>query len=505
MAISGRDEGIVSPTSSARSRVACTRRPRVVVGCASAAVLLIVVLVVLTILLASSGGGVAGRHFYHCRSDLELGPVLADKRKGLAVDDDTYLRCPASIPAVWPNTYEPLSSIRLFKAWDSNWPDAEQQASWQAVVDLVKSSNMKVLIGTQISCSEEADDADWANVKTLLQMLGPEHVMGVAIGNELELLQYKDKDIVPHSCVQRIWGGYLIRKIDEHVRELDSLSGFSHVPITSAFGGAMLSTEPFWNVPGAKVLDLFQTVIRKYGSRWVYSLNIYPYFDPSNYLDHGSTDQCSQSLSRSLCWDEPATCLFPAIVQTMRQRMRMVSKKNNVLWVTETGWSWPMSDTLKGKPLSRCADFSSERALREFYSGFLSWNMQINGSQGPDHVFYFTARDSNNFGHHEYFGLVTDCGETMCKLQAGGTPSPTRVPSPPLRPSSTPQPKPTNKAACSDNIRCLGLLGDCCPTQEGVYLGCCAEAACDAHPNCSGMWGDCCPTADGQFLWCCMS
>jgi len=45
-------------------------------------------------------------------------------------------------------------------------------------------------------------------------------------------------------------------------------------------------------------------------------------------------------------------------------------------------------------------------------------------------------------------------------------------------PSSTPKEKSvetSGSSACSDNAKCakLGLIGECCPTKQGVKLGCC--------------------------------
>jgi hypothetical protein len=117
--------------------------------------------------------------------------------------------------------------------------------------------------------------------------------------------------------------------------------------------------------------------------------------------------------------------------------------------------------------------------------------------------------------------------------------------------SSVPWPEPSAKAgspmaACSANPGCAGLAGlqgDCCPTTEGMLLGCCSDLhappapppappapppeskvesdgedaaslgkhkevggeSCDANSDCVnlGLTGDCCPTADGTLLGCC--
>merc|ERR1719469_958455 len=59
--------------------------------------------------------------------------------------------------------------------------------------------------------------------------------------------------------------------------------------------------------------------------------------------------------------------------------------------------------------------------------------MNINSAfRGPDHVFYFTMRDSQNFGKAESFGLMGDgdplqwCTNTTCKIQRSNSPPPSR-------------------------------------------------------------------------------
>eukprot|EP00443_Scrippsiella_acuminata_P055780 CAMPEP_0115533138 /NCGR_PEP_ID=MMETSP0271-20121206/85957_1 /TAXON_ID=71861 /ORGANISM="Scrippsiella trochoidea, Strain CCMP3099" /LENGTH=111 /DNA_ID=CAMNT_0002965491 /DNA_START=134 /DNA_END=470 /DNA_ORIENTATION=- len=63
------------------------------------------------------------------------------------------------------------------------------------------------------------------------------------------------------------------------------------------------------------------------------------------------------------------------------------------------------------------AEFSSRQVYETYYKNFLSWDLQMGDMRGPDHVFYFTMRDSVNFGMEEHFGLIGQCGETKCKLQ----------------------------------------------------------------------------------------
>jgi len=61
--------------------------------------------------------------------------------------------------------------------------------------------------------------------------------------------------------------------------------------------------------------------------------------------------------------------------------------------------------------------------------------------------------------------------------------------------------------SCSANSLCTNLEGDCCPTDELVFLNCCDNTrdSCASHPKCemANLTGDCCPTTDGVFLDCC--
>ncbi|CAM9500223.1 unnamed protein product [Chrysoparadoxa australica] len=61
---------------------------------------------------------------------------------------------------------------------------------------------------------------------------------------------------------------------------------------------------------------------------------------------------------------------------------------------------------------------------------------------------------------------------------------------------------------CENNAQCyaLGVRGQCCPTDNGIMLGCCATspAACASNPACANahIQGDCCPTKAGDYLRC---
>eukprot|EP00440_Ansanella_granifera_P007496 gb/GFBE01008116.1/.p1 GENE.gb/GFBE01008116.1/~~gb/GFBE01008116.1/.p1 ORF type:complete len:442 (+),score=87.80 gb/GFBE01008116.1/:1-1326(+) len=353
---------------------------------------------------------------YRCESNLLLGPVAKPLQKGLAIDDTTFEGCVSKIPRLWPNTQETLASFRLFKAWDKNWPESFRAEAWLRFQQVVQANNVKVLVGTQITCDEDDDDRDWRLVKELLQKLGREHVMGVAFGNEIELLQYKETTSA--ACTKRMWkGGYFYRKLLERAADLDVLEGFDDVPLTTVFGGYILSGSPFVEQPGAMCNTFLHDAFSKFGRRWIFTLNVYPYFDPANALDPGSSDKCTEALTNGVCFNHG--CNLPATVIAMRKSMKaLTGNDDDVLWLGETGWSTPQSKSLDSQ-MAACPKFSSEEAFRSYYHNFLHWDLSIGGGvRGPDHVFYFTTRDASNFGVGEHFGLIESCESSLCKLQA---------------------------------------------------------------------------------------
>lgn len=101
--------------------------------------------------------------------------------------------------------------------------------------------------------------------------------------------------------------------------------------------------------------------------------------------------------------------------------MSKVSSKQakNELWLTETGWSSPRASTLSGK-MKFCNDWSTIASFRTSYENFLAWDMNAHDEdqidKAPDKAFFFTIRDSTNFGLKEGFGLIESCSEPKCKL-----------------------------------------------------------------------------------------
>ncbi|CAE8611534.1 unnamed protein product [Polarella glacialis] len=89
------------------------------------------------------------------------------------------------------------------------------------------------------------------------------------------------------------------------------------------------------------------------------------------------------------------------------------------MWLGEVGWSSRYTESLLSD-MKKCKDFSSAEVFQTFYQGFLGWNLSISNLTEPltppEQVFWFTMRDSSVFGIPEYFGLVSKCGDSRCKM-----------------------------------------------------------------------------------------
>jgi len=361
-------------------------------------------------------------------------------RKGIVLDDTTHQWCADKLHFHWPNTDEPVKSIRMFKAWSEFWTEQwtpEKEVAWGQISSYLNAADATALVGTQITCNETQDDADWENVLHMISVFGAHRIMGIAVGNELELMWTKelpDKD----ECLDRLWNQeYFLNKFHSRVNDLNKLgNGFENVKVTSVFGGFILADAPFYENPGhsawmklgvAKIETFLKNVTTSFGPRYAHTLNIYPYFDDNQHFDsNGKT--CNRALTSSLCMDtpDPKDCVLTANIDYMRENLeKLTGTDDNLLWIGETGWSYPKAHTLTRGEMQWCPDWSTSKSFTQYYSNFLNWDLSMNGTRrGPDHVFYFAMRDSLNFGFPEGFGLVGDgepstfCSNTSCKIQS---------------------------------------------------------------------------------------
>lgn len=317
----------------------------------------------------------------------------------------------------------------MFKAWDQQWDtNLSREEIWGHLRDFTYRNNAKILYGTMISCDEKQDDEDWEMVKNLMKYIGPSHVMGLAIGNELELLQFK-KSTKRHNmtkCAAKVWsGGYLMSSVLKRNKDLQAMPGFQWIALTTAMGGYVLSplpkghAGPFVDIKTAGVLSFLKQVVKIFGERWVFTWNIYPYFDPNMKMDGNEFHSCNQALMSAV--NMAPGSAGPMMLRNMRQRMKQLTgRDDSVMWVGETGWSSPEADTLDSEVGHGCgAAWSAIEVFQMYYQNFLEWDMKQldKWTKGADHAFFFSLRDAINFGDHEYFGLESDCKATKCKIQ----------------------------------------------------------------------------------------
>lgn len=366
---------------------------------------------------------VFGAWGFQCESDIQLGPISSKVRKGLAVDDTTFQHCSAKIPWVWPNTWDPVSSLRLFKAWSPDWSPTARETAWQNLVAFVESNQATVLIGTQVTCNPEDDDEDWAWTKELIKRFNPKNIMGVAVGNELDLIYTKvgvDPSITD-ECVSNLWSkGRVWTMFERRRSDLDEM-GFKSVIMTSVFTGAALSGNPFLESGTAAVNSFLRNASESLGQRFAFTFNFYPYFDGGFKLDAplGETTRsgnCSTAIGQAACFN--ASCQVPQSSALTRSKIaQLTGDANRLFWIGETGWSSPAAESLQTE-MEHCPAWSSSRTFTSYYANFLSWEVTSGSPQSPDHVFYFDIRDSTQFGVSESFGLIEDCAATACKLRS---------------------------------------------------------------------------------------
>jgi hypothetical protein len=355
---------------------------------------------------------------FKCNSHLDLGPILKGSQKGVALDDTTFRHCPERIPQFWPNAdKDKMSSLRLFKAWDWRWgmDPSLRMTSWTHLRNYIWKNNVKVLFGTQVTCNQTDDDYDWVLVKDLMTFVGRQYAMGLAVGNEIELLwtqQNTSKD-----CIKKVWDEkYFLNTMVNRIEDLNSLNGFHDLTITTVMGGYVMAGEPFVENENAQVMTLFKTLLPRYGKRLAFTWNIYSYFDPWNKMDPGPFHTCNAAMMRSINF-APGCIMFIQLAE-YRRRMKVLTGANDYkLWLGETGWSYPQASTLS-TAVAQCSEFSTQETMSLYYQNFLDWDLGMGWGIPPvDHAFFFTFRDSVNFARSENFGLITTCAATQCKLQ----------------------------------------------------------------------------------------
>lgn len=342
--------------------------------------------------------------------------------KGFCLDDTTFSGCSEDLVGLWPHTNEEVKSIRLFKGWNPEWGgDDVRDKAWANLVKWVKTNNAKVFIGTAVSCDKAGDEEDWAMVQKLMKLLGPEHVLGVGLGNEMDIMWRWPG--VTQECLTELWGttpgtSRYFKLMQERTKDMDA-AGFKDAAITVVWAMSALAGSPFKNDNQAKVNDLVTQAYNKYKKRWIWTFNVYAIWDASLPLDPGSKNKCDGTIAAAADGTYNKNILV-----AVRKRIKLITgNSDDPLWIGETGWSSPCPSGNPMPLMAACPDFCSKDTFKQIYSGFLSWDLGIEGAKdagdfkGADRAFYFAMRDSTNMGATESFGLVGTCTSGSCKLQ----------------------------------------------------------------------------------------
>lgn len=416
---------------------------------------------------------------FRCQSSTDFGAVVQPERKGMALDDTTFENCADQIPTHWPNTDQKILSMRLFKPWGMTAPKffhGDYHKAWVGLKGWAQATNGQFLLGISVTCQKYNDEKEWRAGQEFIKYVGAEHIMGVAIGNEIDLQVGASNG----HCIDQLWnkGGYE-RIIKQRVEEFEKIPGMEGKPISAVLSMQSMGQYPFIY----KVKKFLNNVWKTWGKRFYLSINVYPQFN------HGLTKGgCHGSAMAGTSYDtsDPDHLGFmPNLVKDIRKRMALVGGGDKKLWIGETGWATHAYCVLNCYEACR-----SPATQKRFYTNFLTWDMESGlkstkcgvatgkckesidwitrdgiyghpewfpgltnestpeefqdfqasgdkagcphtcawekahpsehkepmGSQGADHVFYFTLRDSSVFGQHEEFGIVKRCGDTRCKF-----------------------------------------------------------------------------------------
>lgn len=261
--------------------------------------------------------------------------------------------------------------------------------------------------------------------------------------------------------------------LNKRVEEFDRIEGMSSLPITAVLSNNAIGGSPFTG----KVNRFLKAAIKRYGTRFVYTMNIYPQF--SRGLAKAGCHLAAR-VGTKFTMDHPSG-FTPAVVKELRKKLNQLGAPTTKIWIGESGWatraycalgcgeacrnsyfqqryyegflSWDLSASEKklacGPAAGKCAEaiqWAKSTGVMEhpeWYPGLTSQSpdeqFQIHLARTPesgvrcpfpcgfedhdsggieaDHMFYFMLRDSVVFGKTEDFGLISKCGSSKCKFQ----------------------------------------------------------------------------------------
>jgi hypothetical protein len=393
--------------------------------------------------------------------------VTANSQKGIALDDTTFQNCANQVPRYWPGTKENVLTIRLFKVWGMTQPlkfKGDMMKAWKGLKGFAKNNNAKFLLGVSVTCNKQEDEAEWRAGREFIRYVGPEHIMGLAVGNEIDL------QVGGGWCKGNLWNkGEYTKILHKRVKEFWAVDpSLKELPITAVLSMNSLNK-------GYSITKFLKDAQKTYGSQFVFSINIYAQF--SSGLAQAGCDG-SIDVGSKFTMDRPAG-FMPSNVAFIKNKLKSMGLADMKIWVGELGWSTHSYCRLCSKA---CHD---KGAQKKFYSHFLKWDLSaseggscgepskeclgtikwfrddgihnhpdwfpglsvdtadrdlqiffgkkpdgekggcslpcdVEGAQDAgikaDHAFYFTLRDSSVFGQREEFGIIEKCGSNKCKF-----------------------------------------------------------------------------------------
>jgi len=339
--------------------------------------------------------------------------------------------------------------------------------AWKGLKGFAKNNNAKFLLGVSVTCNKQEDEAEWRAGREFIKYVGPEHIMGIAVGNEIDL------QVGGGWCKSNLWNrGEYTKILHKRVKEFWAVDpSLKKLPITAVLSMNSLNK-------GYTIKKFLKDAAKTYGEQFVFSINIYPQFS-SGLAKAGC--QGSIDLGSKFSMKRPAG-FMPNNVAYIKDTLTKWGLGNLKIWVGELGWSTHSYCRLCSKACH------AKEAQKQFYSHFLKWDLEANeggggcgkpssdcknaiswtlehglyehpewfpglsntsserdfqiffakkpagekdgcvlpcdapgashGSSGPkaDHAFYFTLRDSSVFGQREEFGILEKCGSHKCKF-----------------------------------------------------------------------------------------
>jgi hypothetical protein len=275
----------------------------------------------------------------------------------------------------------------------------DRNRAWNGLKTFAEVHGAKFLVGISVTCITSEDDAEFDAALEFIRFVGKDHIMGLAVGNEIDL--QIGGEHWNHNCKYNLWNrGEYLNTFYRRVASFDEIEGMSELPVTAVISSNGIFTD--------KVKDFVGKLYERYGTRYVFSANIYPQF--SYGLKKAGCNKAVE-VGTKFAYDEPRG-FVPAVVADTKKMFVDKGWTGMKLWVGETGWNTQGWCVLGCN--HACHDIKSQK---QFYQDFLRWDLSAGEEVQADHAFFFTMRDSSVFGSQEKFGLISNCQEDRCKFQ----------------------------------------------------------------------------------------